>query len=50
MIEGVYNRTWYIKKEGGLEECKEGSGKIWRKNKYRSKKTRKVRNNKGKRL
>ena len=39
MLEGVYSRTWYLGKKGGLKKYKKGVRRIQRKNGGRSKKT-----------
>ena len=41
MIE-VYSGKQYMGKGEGLIKCKESSGRVWRKNGYRSKEIRKV--------
>ena len=49
-IEGVYSGVWHMGKEERFRKCKESSGWVWRKNKCRSKMTREVRYDGGKRL
>ena len=38
LLEEVYSRTYYIGKRRELIKCKKDSGKVWEKNKFRSKK------------
>jgi len=42
MLEGVYSRTWHIGKRRESRRCKGSNRGIWGKNECRSKKVRKV--------
>ena len=49
-MERIYSRVWYMENRGGLGKYKRSSSRIWGEDKYKSKKTRKVRYGRGKRL
>ena len=50
MMEEVYNRAEYLEEGEKFRKCKESGNKIWKKNEYRSKITRKARFGRGKRF
>ena len=49
-MEGVYSGAWYLEEKGGLEECRGGLGRIWRKDECRSKEARENRHSRRERL
>ena len=49
-MERVHCRRRYLKKKGGLKECRGSLGRIRRENKYKSKEIRENRHGRGERL
>ena len=50
MMEEIYNKVWYIEEGEEFGECKRNSNRVWKEIKCKSKKTRKVRNDRKKKL
>ena len=49
-MEGIYGRAWQFGKEGGFKKYKKSSSRVWRRDKYKSEKTEKVRHGRRKKL
>jgi len=49
-VEEIYGRTWHIEEKRRLGKYKRSNSWVWGKDKYRSKMTREVGYDKGKRL